>query len=127
VPAEAAIPQVVGLRLNMRRRTALLVGRAMNERRRKEGRLAPSNASFVHGRVVHYDKYAPTPDMEWIDSGLGVRALGARDDRPGRAGSCARLLTTCRARSTGRLRSDPTLEIGTTDALRETERLIAGG
>jgi NDP-sugar pyrophosphorylase family protein len=38
---------------------------------RNEGRWDTSNALFEHGRVLAYDKAAPTRDMRWIDYGLG--------------------------------------------------------
>lgn len=47
---------------------------------RNEGRWDTSNAIYEHGRVVAYDKHAPTPAMHWIDYGLGglsARALDA--------------------------------------------------
>jgi NDP-sugar pyrophosphorylase family protein len=45
---------------------------------RNRGRWGQSNATFANGHVTRYDKMAPTPDMEWIDYGLGgicARAL----------------------------------------------------
>jgi NDP-sugar pyrophosphorylase family protein len=35
-----------------------------------EGRWEASNAMYAHGRVVAYDKAAPSPLMSWIDYGL---------------------------------------------------------
>lgn len=49
---------------------------------RNEGQWDTSNAAF-DGVRVNYDKRAPTPDMHWIDYGLGglrVEALGLIDD-----------------------------------------------
>jgi NDP-sugar pyrophosphorylase family protein len=51
-----------------------------------EGRWDTSNAVQANGRVVAYDKHAPTAEMRWIDYGLGgleVRALDlvAEDER----------------------------------------------
>ena len=46
---------------------------------RNEGRWDTSNALYADGRVVAYDKAAPTPEMRWIDYGLGgleAAALG---------------------------------------------------
>jgi hypothetical protein len=45
---------------------------------RNEGRWATSNVIYRHGMVLRYDKRAPSPEMRWIDYGLGgltVRAL----------------------------------------------------
>jgi NDP-sugar pyrophosphorylase family protein len=38
---------------------------------RNEGRWDTSNVRYEDGRVLDYDKGAPTPDMHWIDYGLG--------------------------------------------------------
>jgi len=38
---------------------------------RNDGRWDTSNALYADGRVVAYDKQAPTPAMRWIDYGLG--------------------------------------------------------
>jgi NDP-sugar pyrophosphorylase family protein len=38
---------------------------------RNDGRWDISNVDFEAGRVLAYDKVAPTPDMRWIDYGLG--------------------------------------------------------
>jgi NDP-sugar pyrophosphorylase family protein len=38
---------------------------------RNGGQWERSNARFVNGLVVLYDKVAPTSDLEWIDYGLG--------------------------------------------------------
>jgi NDP-sugar pyrophosphorylase family protein len=49
---------------------------------RNEGRWDTSNVVFRGDRVVRYDKRNPTPDMRWIDYGLGgleARALAAVD------------------------------------------------
>jgi len=38
---------------------------------RNQGRWEKSNAVFLNGLVTRYDKLRPTPEMEWIDYGLG--------------------------------------------------------
>ncbi len=38
---------------------------------RNRGKWNSSNAVFVDGVVTRYDKHSHTPDMEWIDYGLG--------------------------------------------------------
>jgi NDP-sugar pyrophosphorylase family protein len=38
---------------------------------RNEGRWDTSNALYREGMVVAYDKHSPTPQMRWIDYGLG--------------------------------------------------------
>jgi len=39
---------------------------------RNEGRWDRSNALFADGRLIRYDKRAPSPDMKHIDCGLGL-------------------------------------------------------
>jgi NDP-sugar pyrophosphorylase family protein len=51
---------------------------------RNDGRWGASNVRYESGRVVHYDKHAPTPKMRWIDYGLGgleARALQLASDK----------------------------------------------
>jgi NDP-sugar pyrophosphorylase family protein len=53
---------------------------------RNEGRWDTSNVRYGDGRVLAYDKHEPTPDMRWIDYGLGgltAEALSVvdRDER----------------------------------------------
>jgi NDP-sugar pyrophosphorylase family protein len=47
---------------------------------RNEGRWDTSNALYEGGAVVAYDKRNPTPEMHWIDYGLGVLTPGALAD-----------------------------------------------
>lgn len=46
---------------------------------RNEGRWDVSNATFAAGRVTSYDKQTPTPEMHWIDYGLGGLTAAALD------------------------------------------------
>jgi NDP-sugar pyrophosphorylase family protein len=46
---------------------------------RNEGQWDTSNALYADGRVVAYDKHAPTPEMHWIDYGLGGLEAAALD------------------------------------------------
>ncbi len=46
---------------------------------RNDGRWERSNAIYRDGRVVAYDKHAPTPAMRWIDYGLGGLRSSALD------------------------------------------------
>ena len=39
---------------------------------RNDGRWDTSNVQFDGSRVVRYDKRAPTPDLRYIDYGLGI-------------------------------------------------------
>jgi NDP-sugar pyrophosphorylase family protein len=53
---------------------------------RNEGRWDISNARFQDGRILAYDKHAPTPEMHWIDYGVGgltadaLAAVGEDED-----------------------------------------------
>jgi NDP-sugar pyrophosphorylase family protein len=49
---------------------------------RNEGRWDESNVEFSDGRIVTYSKRARTPQMGYIDYGLGVLATGALDGVP---------------------------------------------
>jgi NDP-sugar pyrophosphorylase family protein len=46
---------------------------------RNDGRWDLSNATFDGRLVTEYDKRSPSPDMRWIDYGLGGLELGALD------------------------------------------------
>ena len=48
---------------------------------RNEGRWDTSNVLFDGVRVVRYDKRAPTPDMRYIDYGLGLLTGGVLTSR----------------------------------------------
>jgi NDP-sugar pyrophosphorylase family protein len=92
------------------------------------GRFDVSNAVYRDGLVLHYDKHSPTPEMRWIDYGLGgltARALartpGSEDDLAvlyGRLAESRELL--------GFEANERFYEIGTVGALRETEAFLAG-
>jgi NDP-sugar pyrophosphorylase family protein len=46
---------------------------------RNNGRWGASNATYADGRVLAYDKRSPTPEMQWIDYGLGGLERGMLD------------------------------------------------
>lgn len=48
---------------------------------RNEGRWDTSNVLFDEGRVVRHDKRSPTPDMHYIDYGLGILTHEVLADR----------------------------------------------
>jgi MurNAc alpha-1-phosphate uridylyltransferase len=102
---------------------------------RNEGRWDASNVVLGGGdgdgdgtRVLAYDKHAPTPDMRWIDYGLGILTAGALDaagiDEPDLAGIYHELART------GRLAAyeatERFYEIGTPEALAETDAFLRG-
>lgn len=93
---------------------------------RNEGRWDTSNARYEDARVIAYDKRAPTPDMHWIDYGLGglsVDALAAADDSQH---DLAHLYS--RLAAEGRLCGYEAIErfyeIGTPAGLAETETFL---
>jgi len=90
------------------------------------GELERSNAEYAAGRVVAYDKFAPTPEMEWIDYGLGGLTTGVLDLVPEDERDLASLYHALAA--AGRLHGYPAerrfFEIGTPGTLRETEQFL---
>ncbi len=92
---------------------------------RNDGRWGPSNAAYARGRVTAYNKVDPPAGASWIDYGLLAFTRDAfADDN---ASDLADLLT--RLASTDRLAGVPArrrfYEIGTPEALAETERFLA--
>ena len=92
---------------------------------RNEGRWDTSNVLYADGRVVAYDKRNPTPDMLWIDYGLGaLRAdavAGGESDLAGLYQDLAARGELCGYEVTERF-----YEIGTPAALVETEAFLRG-
>jgi NDP-sugar pyrophosphorylase family protein len=95
---------------------------------RNEGRWDTSNVIYRHGMVLRYDKRAPSPEMRWIDYGLGgltVRAL----DRVAASETDLAVLYE-RLAEHGELlgfeASERFYEIGTTPALVETDAFLTG-
>lgn len=43
------------------------------------GRFDTSNVALADGKIVGYDKKTPSPDMHWIDYGLGILRAGVLD------------------------------------------------
>jgi NDP-sugar pyrophosphorylase family protein len=94
---------------------------------RNEGRWDTSNARYAHGRVLAYDKHAPTPAMSWIDYGLGGLSASALTRLPESQSELASLYTTLAQRQElcGYPASERFYEIGTPGALEETEAFLA--
>jgi NDP-sugar pyrophosphorylase family protein len=94
---------------------------------RNEGRWDASNAIYADGVVKAYDKHAPVPAMRWIDYGLGVltaAALDAAPDDPDLAGVYHALAG--RGELAGYEATERFYEIGTPEALAETEAFLVG-
>ena len=95
---------------------------------RNEGRWDTSNVIYRDRMVVHYDKRAPTPDMRWIDYGLGGLTRGALDRMPTSEDDLSALYA--RLAEKGELlgfeATERFYEIGTPRALAETEAFLLG-
>ncbi len=94
---------------------------------RNQGRWDTSNARYEHGRVLAYDKHAPTPGMSWIDYGLGglracalERVCESERELANLYGVLAQRQELCGYRASERF-----YEIGTPRALEETEAFLA--
>jgi NDP-sugar pyrophosphorylase family protein len=97
---------------------------------RNEGRWDVSNARFdaARGVVEAYDKRAPTPDMRWIDYGLGVLTPDALAVAPD-AADLADVYTELARRGelAGYEATARFYEIGTPAALAEADAFLAAG
>jgi NDP-sugar pyrophosphorylase family protein len=96
---------------------------------RNEGRWDTSNVLFEGDRVLAYDKRSPTSAMHWIDYGLGGMtrdALGAVADE---ASDLADLYHVLAARGDlfGFEATERFYEIGTPEALAETQAFLSSG
>jgi len=91
-----------------------------------EGRWDTSNVRYADGRVLAYDKRAPTPGMHWIDYGLGgltVDALSMVADAEGELAELYRQLAALGALC-GYEASERFYEIGTPSGLREADAFL---
>ena len=95
---------------------------------RNEGRFDSSNVIYRDGRVDLYDKASSSPEMLWIDYGLGALQVGALEEVPRTTRDLAELyFRLSRGRSLfGYEVRDRFYEIGTPSALEETSRFLAG-
>jgi NDP-sugar pyrophosphorylase family protein len=93
---------------------------------RNEGRWDSSNAIFRDGLVARYDKFSPTPDMRWIDYGLGgltERALECSDLDTSDLAVLYHELAE-REELFGYKATARFFEIGTPESLEETDRFL---
>ena len=93
---------------------------------RNEGRWDTSNVLYGEGMVLRYDKRSPTPEMHWIDYGLGGLTAGALEQVPDTEGDLAVLYQRLAQRGEllGFEASERFYEIGTTAALAETDAFL---
>lgn len=95
---------------------------------RNEGRWDKSNVEFDGWRVARYDKRRPTPDMCWIDYGLGGLTSEALNRVGPQADDLADLYHVLAGRGElfGFAATHRFYEIGTPSALAETSEFLAG-
>jgi NDP-sugar pyrophosphorylase family protein len=93
---------------------------------RNRGKWGPSNATFANGLVTAYDKSEPTPGMEWIDYGLGGLSARALEVVSPETPDLAALHHELARRGLlfGFEATERFYEIGTRDALKETEQFL---
>lgn len=93
---------------------------------RNEGRWDTSNAIYEEGRVTAYDKASPSAEMHWIDYGLGGLTTAALDAVPAEASDLADLYRELAREGAlcGYEARERFYEIGTPDALAETEAFL---
>ena len=95
---------------------------------RNEGRWDTSNVVYRDGRVVLYDKRRRDPEMRWIDYGLGGLEQGALDAVSADEADLAVLYRRLAERGElfGYEVTERFYEIGTPEALAETEAFLRG-
>jgi N-acetyl-alpha-D-muramate 1-phosphate uridylyltransferase len=91
---------------------------------RNEGRWDTSNVLLDGERIVRYDKAHPTPDMHWIDYGLGALRPDALET-PGDDLADVYATLAARGELAGYEASERFYEIGTPDSLAETSAFLA--
>ena len=94
---------------------------------RNEGRWDTSNTVYANGRVVRHDKASTTPDMHWIDYGLGGLRADALSviDPPAPDLSDVYGALAQRGELAGYEATDRFYEIGTPDSLAETSAFLS--
>ena len=95
---------------------------------RNEGRWDTSNAIFADGRVIAYDKGSPTPEMHWIDYGLGGLTATVLDAVPAAETDLSVLYRELSRQGLlcGYEASERFFEIGTPEALAEADAFLRG-
>jgi NDP-sugar pyrophosphorylase family protein len=95
---------------------------------KNEDRWDASNVVFRDGLVVRHDKRRPTPDMRWIDYGLGGLTATALESDDSDAKDLADLYQSLAERGElcGYEAAERFFEIGTPGSLEEAGRFLAG-
>jgi NDP-sugar pyrophosphorylase family protein len=93
---------------------------------RNKGAWGPSNAMYSSGKVTQFDKENPTPSMEWIDYGIGGLATRVLSMVDTHEPDLAVLHHTLAQRGLlfGFEAEHRFYEIGTSEALSETEQFL---
>ena len=95
---------------------------------RNDGQWDSSNVLYAPGRVLAYDKRDPTPEMRWIDYGLGGLVPAALDAVEAGESDLAELYH--RLAAAGRLHgfeaTERFYEIGTPEAFEEADTFLVG-
>jgi NDP-sugar pyrophosphorylase family protein len=93
---------------------------------RNEGRWDTSNAVYEDGAVLAYDKRNPTPEMRWIDYGLGMLSAEAVTSAARGASDLADVYSELAAQAelAGYEATERFYEIGTPAALEETDGFL---
>lgn len=93
---------------------------------RNENRWDTSNAIYRDGMIVRYDKESPTPEMQWIDYGLGGLKGEALALAPPDEGDLSTLYRTLAERGElmGVEAAERFFEIGTPSGLAETDAFL---
>ena len=91
-----------------------------------KGEWDTSNAIFSGGKIVAYDKFLLDPEMEWIDYGLGGLTPPVLDLVPPEERDLAALQSVLAQRGMlhGYEATERFFEIGTAEALEETDRYL---
>ena len=94
---------------------------------RNEGRWDTSNTLFRDGMVLCHDKRSPSPEMQWIDYGLGGLSAEALDRVPASEDDLSRLYEQLARNGEllGFAASERFYEIGTAQSLQETAAFLA--
>jgi len=93
-----------------------------------DGRWDTSNVVVAEGRVVAHDKRNATPEMRWIDYGLGVFSARAIADTAPESADLSDVYSELARRGllAGFEATERFYEIGTPEALAETEEFLSG-